>query len=889
MYRLRHFWYRARMKHILLALLLAVGCQQAGRAQEGAAPRPSSGFPPRELAAIEEALDAVNLKPADLGYRKGPIEDAFRLPIVHRLLHDPLAIPATADALVAPGRAGAKPSDTLRLAAAQLPGGALAIDDLKPAAVDAADPVVARLAGAWVSSRRERELAFAGLSPAERALLEANIAAFVAEEEGLGFKLPPEIEKDPAPMWKAIGAVRWAHLWRSGLFLMAEVERAADALPKAPHPVRIETPEGVVEIAGVGHDRHELPAGLILDAGGDDTYVGPACQAWIADLGGHDRYRAGSRALGSGILDVCVVWDRAGDDAYEAEALAEGFGAFGLGALFDDGGNDTYRLQLYGQGASRTWGAGLLADRTGDDVYQAGGRVIHKPLLEKERATFGFAQGFSIGYRPDHSGGLAWLWDGAGDDVYIGGTYTQGASYWFSFSFLADDTGNDRYTAFYYSQASAMHLTVAALIDGAGLDVYACHMGAIHAIGHDWGVALLWDKGGNDVYAGDSAPCVGVANGIGIFVDGGGDDRYSGPPASANPARDSGSVALFLDLGGKDKYGRGLRDGGIAVRERWGVARDVEEPPEPAPTPGAEPQGKVPLKDPQKWHDAVGSRPVPPEEELAKLYDEASLWAVGSTRDRAWIGRRALIEIGLPAAEWMVRHRLAAAQSLHIEAFDQVFREIGEGTGKLLIAPLKSESRQEVENALRLVTQLKAVETREEIVRLLRDPNVRRAAIAAAGALQLKEAVPVLIESTRRMDPFGRLVIAKALGQIGDGSATAWLAGNFEGEELPVREASADALVKIKDLPALLKLAETGSRTASRLALKALGRIEAPEALAMLSSKASDADWGVRLSALIALKGSPAGAKAFEEAKAREKDARVLRALEGLDTSRDGW
>lgn len=857
------------MHAVLLALILA-----------------PQGFQERELKAIEEALHAVNLRPGDLRYQKGPIDDAYRLAIVKRLLHDPLSIPAASEALLAPARAGARPSEILKRLIAELPGGdALAVEKLKPLEFappaglpDGFAPIVARLAGAWRASRAEADAE-------QKKLVVDHLVALVVEEEGLGFTLPEALQKDPAPLWKALDAVEWRRLWRSGLFMMIEIERAVDDLRALKSDwrgvLRFETPEGAIEIGGVGPDRHEAAAGVIVDLGGDDSYVGPAGQAWIADLGGNDRYRAGSVSLGAGILDVRALWDVDGDDVYEGEAMTQGFGAFGVGALIDEKGNDTYRLQLYGQGASRTWGAGLLADRAGDDIYQAGGRVIHKPLLEKERATFGFAQGFSIGFRPGQSGGLAALWDGAGDDVYVGGTYTQGASYWFSFSVLADDAGNDRYTAFYYSQASAMHLTVAALIDGGGHDVYAAHMGAIHAIGHDWGVALMWDKAGNDVYAGDSAPGVGVANGVGIFVDGGGDDRYTGPPASANPARDSGSVAIFVDLGGKDKYGRGLANGGLALRKPWGAARDFEDPPSPTAT--EEPP-------PQKQHDAVGSKPPAAEAELEKIYEEASLWAVGSTRDRAWAGRRTLIEMGLPAAAWMVKNKLASAQSLNIEAFDSVLREIGPEAGKLLVEPLKSAKQQEVENALRLVVQLKATDAREEIVRLLKEaPKLRRQAIAAAGALQLKESVPVMIDAAKDADGFAQMVIAKALGQIADASAIPWLEKHFDGVELPVREACADAMAKIGPaaMESLSRLAKSESTVAARLALRAIGQVKAPDGLAMLKGRAADADWGVRLTVLLALKES--SEEAFKEALANEKDARVLSAIESLTPGKDDW
>ncbi len=103
-----------------------------------------------------------------------------------------------------------------------------------------------------------------------------------------------------------------------------------------------------------------------------------------------------------------------------------------------------------------------------------------------------------------------------------------------------------------------------------------------------------------------------------------------------------------------------------------------------------------------------------------------------------------------------------------------------------------------------------------------------------------------------------------------------------------IGEASADALVKSRAIEPLLRLAKTAPPGGARCAMRALGRLSAAEALPLLRERAGDADWGMRLSALQALKESKAegAAKAFEEGKAAEKDARVLKALEDAEIER---
>jgi hypothetical protein len=887
-------------------LLLALSIAPA-RAQDG-------GFGEREMKGIEQALHAINLEPADLGYQKGPLpKDASRLPLVDYLLRHPIEVPKVADELIAPIRSSTRPSEIFRVLVAQLPDGAgLSTDDLEPLAFELPEAqakglpegfakTLSRLAGAYRASRQEREKAFSALAPEQRKLLENNVLALVVQEEELGFKLPPDLEKDPAPLWQALDLIKWRPIWRSGLFLMLEIERACDELKgKATDwrgTVRVATPEGVIELSGYGPDRHAERAAIIIDLGGDDIYAGPATQAWIVDMGGNDVYRGGAASLGAGILDVRVLWDQEGDDFYEGTCLTEGFGAFGVGILLDDKGNDTYRALMFAQSCSRTWGVGLLADRAGNDVYQAGGKVIHKPLLVEQGYTQGMAQGFSMGYRaegnwPDRSGGIGILWDGGGDDTYTGGTFVQGSSYWFSFGLLVDDAGNDTYSGQFYAQAAAIHLTVAALIDGGGNDCYVVHGEVGHAFAHDWGVAVLWDKAGDDVYAGgQSIPGFGRFGGVGIFVDSEGDDHYQGPPGLSNPGQ-TGCVGLFLDLGGNDQYGRGLSDGGLSLK-RWSIALDVADPPKAGLADPKE-QGTVPRNNPEKWHDAIGSRPLATPEELEKIYTDAALWNVGASREPAWIARRKLIEMGLPAAAWMVDKKLPAAQTLDLVALDAVLKEVGPETGKLLLAPLGSSTVTTVQNALRLVSSIKAQDAHDEVMKLIvGDQAVRRPAISAAGALRLKEAVPQIVESSKDLDSYGNFVCATALGNIGDPAALPWLLKNLDGVELLVREASADALVKlgVDALPALSEVA-LGAKTApARVALRALGAIDKPESLPVLLQRAGDADWGVRLTVLLVLKGMKTeGAKqAFDDTLAKEKDPRIKSAIENLDPAKSKW
>ena len=145
-----------------------------------------------------------------------------------------------------------------------------------------------------------------------------------------------------------------------------------------------------------------------------------------------------------------------------------GSGFVGAGLLVDGGGNDLYRLQDYGQGFASVWGYGLLADHAGNDVYYAGGKCIHHPLLPNEYRSF--AQGFAIGFRPDCSGGIGFLFDNSGNDFYNAEVFAQATSYWYSLGMIYDGAGNDHYNANQYSQGAGIHLSIGILIDREGDD-----------------------------------------------------------------------------------------------------------------------------------------------------------------------------------------------------------------------------------------------------------------------------------------------------------------------------------------------------------------------------------------------------------------------------------
>jgi hypothetical protein len=439
-----------------------------------------------------------------------------------------------------------------------------------------------------------------------------------------------------------IDLVDFRYLYTPSQDIAMAVDFAADSLaglaPQGDFLFEWPTVLGKVVVAGAGS--HEHAAGqylLIMDTGGDDTYRGGAANAGVAnwvsiiidasgsdiydsgtdagpafgsgvmgyaylvDLDGADTYAGGSLTQGVGLFGVGALLDRAGDDAYDAYVGAQGAGIFGIGVLADSDGRDTYHCYQMGQGYGFTMGTGMLVDGSGDDHYIAEDEDIVFPSPQTAEHNANLAQGVGFGKRADfvdgHSwaGGLGFLVDGAGDDIYDAGLFAQGCAYWYAIGMLSDMSGNDEYNGIWYVQGSGAHFGLGILLESEGNDIYSAEMNMAQGAGHDFTLGLLIEESGDDVY---NAPNLslggGNANGIGMFWDKTGDDEYRCTAGitlgRANRAGRGGlrdhinTVGFFLDTGGQDIYPLAYPDSVEVFRNDHLWTRPGPGPEAPLPT-----------------------------------------------------------------------------------------------------------------------------------------------------------------------------------------------------------------------------------------------------------------------------------------------------------------
>ncbi|MBL8059996.1 MAG: hypothetical protein JNK63_04685 [Chthonomonas sp.] len=872
-----------------------------------------------ERKAITDTLSLGNLVEADLFWDRRPFTDNWRHPFIDEGIDHPLA---SSDALMSLSSQLASSSvpNALRLLDGTYPQWNSLVSifpdtsaaSFEPAALRS--PIVA-LVSSIVRADEEIKAALKGLTDAERQQLLASLPAIMGEEFAPSFDFT---KSKPISLSAALGLltkVDHRRIMRASIKLAEDTEGAMRQIEKFNGDVQKPVTQTVlgrkVYLFGRGDDVHrEVDGDLVIDLGGDDRYLGRAGSGMAAsgvlldigagddlyqtkdlslgagllgigiarDEGGNDVYRTGALSLGVGVAGVGVFSDAHGSDLYQSKAMSQAYAAFGIGLMIDAKGDDFYDLPVYGQGMARTQGFAVLVDRSGRDVYRAGGSALNSPLFTD--VHYSFAQGIGMGFREDTggtSGGIGMLLDGGGDDAYLAETYAQAASYWFGLGVLWDRSGHDQYSAYHYAQSSAMHLTAAYLFDLAGDDAYSLKFGAGHAIGHDYGVAVLLDRAGNDVYAArDSNPSTGNANGLGLFVDSAGDDRYAGPPGRGNAARGTGSLGIFIDMNGQDKYREGLGDATAVITDSWGIGFDIES----ARVVG---NATAPTERPQP-----GTIARPTDTELETIYRKATQWGVGSAQSEVEQSIGQLIGIGLPAVEWMLLNKLGSADRLQIRAFTAVIGAVGSPARNALAAKAATGSLNEKRNALSIAVDGRVSELAPVVPALIAQPELRLQAIRAAGALASRESVVALLPLTLGTDNVA-VAAAVSLAQIGDeravGTAESWL----NSPNLPIRKAAFQVLARypLQGLDVGRRLLGDRVERRARLGIELLGLISSPESLNLVADRLLDPSPGIRIQCLIALNGKcPEERRLTLVALRNDPDANVRAVAQRIDPGR---
>ena len=333
----------------------------------------------------------------------------------------------------------------------------------------------------------------------------------------------------------------------------------------------------------VGFDR---PILVIIDMDGNDVYEGkaPGIQgaaicgvSMLLDLAGDDSYYGSDVVQGACLAGVGILLDVQGNDNYKGLRRAQGSAMGGTAILLDRQGNDRYHAALYAQGFGGPLGFGVLDDIAGDDHYYAGG--LFKDSYDDTPGYAAWSQGVGAGPRGVANGGIGVLLDGSGDDIYECDYFSHGGGYWFALGFARDFGGNDRRvgaTKLDYNGKKrdediflrwgigfGCHYANGFVFDDEGNDFYG---GNIVGLGFGWdiGVGAVCDFGGDDKFAVESSTqAVAQQASIAILYNVGGNDVYAGTTQGQSPEKVTyhsqpecgGNFGFFIDYFGEDLYG----------------------------------------------------------------------------------------------------------------------------------------------------------------------------------------------------------------------------------------------------------------------------------------------------------------------------------------------
>jgi len=542
---------------------------------------------------------------------------------------------------------------------------------------------------------------------------------------------------------------------------------------------------------------------MVIDVDGNDLYdsrgdifaqaSGVFGVGAIVDLAGNDVYLADHYAQGAGLFGSGILIDYKGDDIYQGASYVQGAGNFGVGIQIDLAGEDAYRSHVHGQAFAGPKGFGYLADHSGSDQYFCGGKYSHAPLAPFDYHSFG--QGFSIGWRPDVSGGIAFLFDKGGNDTYSSGVYAQGVSYWYGLALLVDNAGNDVYTSVWYPQGSGIHLSVGSLVDRGGNDIYVSPQGPGQGAAHDYSVGFFSDHRGNDIYVIDGGNGCALTNSFALFVDRNGDDTYckrynrSSNWGYSRGARGTGSVGIFLDLQGDDHYS----DMKLASNNNFwfsgeiGFGMDIEGDPFPDP---------VRELAEEKAEEEIDTT----DRTIEDIFNEASAWGVGSAKDKADKAFQELLDSGQVAADYICEKQLGTKSSLRTRTIQRFSTEKPDLMMPCLFAALhERDDRERLGNAVYLLGEIGDKAAVDSLLPLLKEKRTRISAISALGKIADERAVPHIMKYRNDDRQPVRYMVSKAMADFKDPRGIPVMIDFLDDEYITVRLASQFGLSNMFD------------------------------------------------------------------------------------------
>ncbi|MEN3044486.1 MAG: HEAT repeat domain-containing protein [Candidatus Hydrothermales bacterium] len=508
---------------------------------------------------------------------------------------------------------------------------------------------------------------------------------------------------------------------------------------------------------------YSVPFSIIIDKEGNDFYFSDKIFSISSsffgvsisfDLQGEDIRKGRMFSISSSMFGIAFLMDKKGKDIYESDFFSQASSFFGKSLLFDLDGDDLYKLTEMGQSFSSTEGFSILFDKSGNDSYIAYGKNFFIPLLPDE--TNSFAQGFSLGIRPYLGGGVSFLIDREGNDVYYSEVYGQGCGYFYGSGVLIDEKGNDLYHLTEYGQGAGIHLAVGGLFDLDGDDDYISRFGPAQGEGHDYSVGILIDKRGHDTYKVSGGQGIGLNTSVGIFVDVEGNDLYVTTEelgqGGGKMSRGKIGIGIFVDLKGKDNY-RGeyiKNEPFLWTKGELGFGFDIDT----VATVYKEEEGAL--------------LEIQENLEIDSLFKIASEWEVGSYKKIVPEARKRLSERKKEALDYIFKRKIKTLKGLELRAIREVIKNNKELSLSYLKDALKKENDTLKQNVIYLIGEAELREMEQilwEILKREKKDYIKASIIYSLSKLKT-ESYENLFKYLKEKDLDVRISTIRACGEI---------------------------------------------------------------------------------------------------------------------------
>jgi HEAT repeat protein len=276
-------------------------------------------------------------------------------------------------------------------------------------------------------------------------------------------------------------------------------------------------------------------------------------------------------------------------------------------------------------------------------------------------------------------------------------------------------------------------------------------------------------------------------------------------------------------------------------------------------------------------------------DELREKVDSLFVIACGGLekyRELAEPSKKALIDMGEEAVPYLL-DKLDTQSAREKWTLIDIVSKIGEPAVMPLIEYLKSDNKDEVKLASRILGDIKDNRAVEPLIGLLNKKDFNTRSYACESLVKIGDTTAFFHVSSCLKDSVEvvRKSAAVALGKMKESRAIPYLFEGLSDPHFSVRMSSASALVEIGEpsVKPLIELLNHPTDTiAVYLAIESLGKLKEKYAVKPLLKELEDDDWATRAFTVEALGeiGDKKGIKAIKNLKKRETHPFVLKKIE---------